>query len=136
MHAREGAAVDSTDSDGWTGLLMAAWFNHMDVLNILLEHGADIDIQSLSGWTAAMCAADRDNLEIFLRLEEKGASMMIEDIDGDTVFMKALDAALDKRARVMTSIRSRAIERDKLMQQQAQATESWASAVSGEDKDL
>ena len=131
----KGAAVDAVDSDGWSGLLMAAWFNRMDILNMLIEHGANIDIQSLSGWTAAMCAADRDNLEIFLRLEEKGADMMLEDIDGDTVFMKALDAALDKRERVMTAIRSRAVEREKHMQQREQAAKSWAAAVNKEEKD-
>ena len=131
----KGSAVDAIDNDGWSGLLMAAWFNHMDILNILLEHGANINIQSLSGWTAAMCAADRDNLEIFLRLEEKGADMMLEDIDGDTMFMKALDGALDNRERVMTAIRSRAMERDKHAQQQAQAAKSWAAAVNGEAKD-
>ena len=128
----KGAAVDAIDNDGWSGLLMAAWFNHMDILDKLLDHGANIDLQSLSGWTAAMCAADRDNLEIFLRLEERGADLMIEDIDGDTVFMKALDAALDSRDRVMTAIRSRARERDKLIQQEANAAKSWAAAVNGE----
>ena len=40
---REGMPVDVSDTDGWTALHHAAWFNQTDVIERLVDEGADVN---------------------------------------------------------------------------------------------
>ena len=53
----KGAAVDLTNSIGWTALLLAACGRHEAVVKLLLEKGAAVDLADSYGWTALHWAA-------------------------------------------------------------------------------
>ncbi|RLN98402.1 hypothetical protein BBJ28_00013021 [Nothophytophthora sp. Chile5] len=60
-----GADMESTDENGWTSLLFAAWVGHKDVVELLLDQGASIDSQSNDGMTALHWAAHWDTWGLF-----------------------------------------------------------------------
>jgi ankyrin repeat protein len=46
-----GCDINETESQGWTPLHWAAYFDHKVVLNLLLDRGADKDLKDSRGWT-------------------------------------------------------------------------------------
>eukprot|EP00760_Papus_ankaliazontas_P019371 PhM_4_TR18015/c0_g1_i4/m.33336 len=53
-----GFSTDLRDGDDNTPLMQASWFEHMAVVQLLLEHGAAVDALGLKrNWTALMSAA-------------------------------------------------------------------------------
>jgi ankyrin repeat protein len=79
-----GADINSVDKIGHTPLMLASFFNNIEVVKLIVENGADVNIKDLNGWTALMFAVNRGKLEIIKYLVEKGADVNIVDRYGDT----------------------------------------------------
>ena len=48
----KGIPINSTNSNGYTALMMAAYQGHLDIVRFLLASGADLSIKDRSGLTA------------------------------------------------------------------------------------
>lgn len=44
-----GASIETRDKKGWTGLMIAAWKNHRDMLELLVKRGADVNAKDTKG---------------------------------------------------------------------------------------
>lgn len=81
-----GARVDSIDvrrnPNGRRALNWAAWFNHADVIRLLLAKGASIDARNNTGFTALHHAAENGSLEAARVLLEAGANPIIPNDNG------------------------------------------------------
>merc|ERR1711965_843426 len=60
---QHGAKFDLQDSDGYTALMAAAFFNHPAVVRRLLRAGADTAARSAHGKTALQLAKEKGNTE-------------------------------------------------------------------------
>ena len=69
----QGVPVDLTNAKGDTLLILAAYHQHTDLLQILINEGADLDRINDRGQTALVCAVFRNNLPIARMLLDAGA---------------------------------------------------------------
>ncbi len=65
----------------------AAWFEHMDVMGILIDKGADVNARSKNGATALILAADKGNAEIVKFLIDRGADINAKDGNGTALIV-------------------------------------------------
>ena len=72
-----------------TPLFMAAWEQHVEAVEILLEHGANPDYQNPVGNSALGRAAGVGNLRMTNALLTAGANVDIKDRNGTTPLMMA-----------------------------------------------
>lgn len=70
---RKGAAVESRNPCGWSPLMQAARFGHLDVSLILLENGADVNAQNRLGASVLTVAARGGHTAVVKLLLESGA---------------------------------------------------------------
>lgn len=68
-----GAHVNDPTAEGWTPLMIAMLYGHLDVVEALLAGGADVNARAPTGWTALKEARFRGNQEIAERLVRAGA---------------------------------------------------------------
>ena len=54
-----GADKDSATNDGWTALVTASHYGHLEVVRLLLQSGADKDLATNDGWRALLAARVR-----------------------------------------------------------------------------
>ncbi|MFA5106679.1 MAG: ankyrin repeat domain-containing protein, partial [Candidatus Micrarchaeia archaeon] len=47
-----GADVNAKDRDGYTALMVASYWGHMDIVKLLIAAGADVNAKSETGYTA------------------------------------------------------------------------------------
>ncbi|XP_071142175.1 uncharacterized protein [Mytilus edulis] len=57
---------------GWTALMMASWYGHLEICRLLIDTGCKIDITDVSGETALIFAAREGHLEICRLLIARG----------------------------------------------------------------
>ncbi|WP_237203582.1 ankyrin repeat domain-containing protein [Rothia endophytica] len=69
----QGVPVDLTNAKGDTLLILAAYHQHTDLVQILINEGADLDRLNDRGQTALVCAVFRNNLPIARMLLDAGA---------------------------------------------------------------
>lgn len=69
----QGVPVDLTNGKGDTLLILAAYHEHIDLVQLLINEGADLDRLNERGQTALVCAAFRNNLPIARLLLDAGA---------------------------------------------------------------
>ncbi|MFW0111598.1 ankyrin repeat domain-containing protein [Rothia sp. CCM 9416] len=69
----QGVPVDLTNAKGDTLLILAAYHEHTDMVQLLINEGADLDRLNERGQTALVCAAFRNNLPIARMLLDAGA---------------------------------------------------------------
>ena len=69
----EGENVNEKDEEGWTPLIMAAWYGNFVITYILLKAGADIDSKNSDGDTALVVARKRGNDRVAKLLQDMGA---------------------------------------------------------------
>lgn len=67
--------INASDAKGYTPLIIAAYNDQKEVVDLLLEKGALPDSQDISGNTALMGAAFRGHIEIVRRLLAAGADV-------------------------------------------------------------
>ncbi|XP_069476577.1 ankyrin repeat and SAM domain-containing protein 6 isoform X2 [Ambystoma mexicanum] len=70
---RKGAAVESRNHCGWSPLMQATRFGHLDVSLILLENGADVNAQNRLGASVLTVAARGGHANVVKLLLESGA---------------------------------------------------------------
>ncbi|MCX6774341.1 MAG: ankyrin repeat domain-containing protein [Candidatus Micrarchaeota archaeon] len=78
----KGASIDSTSSDGFTALAIAASEgreNHIDICRLLIRKGADIEGKNEDGITPLMLAAQHGHADICALLIESGADIGIKN---------------------------------------------------------
>ena len=71
----QGADIEKTDSIGWTALMAASYWGHLEVVRYLLEQGANRDKADNEGWTSLHLAANQGRLEIAKLLMVYGADL-------------------------------------------------------------
>jgi ankyrin repeat protein len=76
------AAINSTNSDGVTALMIAAGLGRTAVAKSLLTSGADVNAKSIEGVTALMLAADFGHVETVQLLVDRGAALNEKDKAG------------------------------------------------------
>ena len=86
---REGVPVDCCDTVDQTALSCAVFFNHINVVNLLLESGANVNRQHRSGVTPLIVAAMMNYTNVMEVLLHHGADRSFVDEKGKT----ALDLA-------------------------------------------
>lgn len=69
----QGVPVDLTNAKGDTLLILAAYHEHAELVQLLINEGADLDRLNERGQTALVCAVFRNNLPIARMLLDAGA---------------------------------------------------------------
>ena len=64
--------VDSQNHSGWTALMLAGYYGHIEIVQLLIENGANIEAENFDGQTALNLAELNGNIEIAQLLREKG----------------------------------------------------------------
>lgn len=94
MRVREwldaGANVDTRDEGGWTPLLQASKWGHLEVCKLLIDAGADVNAINGDDWTPLLYAALHGYIEICKLLIDAGADVNAEEGNGHQT---ALDLA-------------------------------------------
>ena len=67
--------VDTSNSHGWSLLMLAAYENHLEVCRLLLEKKAAVDKQNNKGSTALFLAVQENHIDICRLLLEKKAAI-------------------------------------------------------------
>eukprot|EP00964_Phaeocystis_antarctica_P004345 scaffold2360_cov62-Phaeocystis_antarctica.AAC.2 len=84
MLLKRGANVDLQNSQGYTGLSIAASYGHPSVVLLLLQHSANPDLQSSEGGTALMGAAGGGHEACVQALLQRKAKTELLDGNGRT----------------------------------------------------
>ena len=82
--------IDSPSPQGWTGLIMACFNEHADVVRCLVEAGADINATNAKGTTVFMYAKTpvqnhQQQTELLTYLLDHGADINALDCHGKSV---------------------------------------------------
>ena len=70
--------------DGWTCLMIAARYGHLDICRLLIDKGAQVTAKDKNGNTPLHCAAYQGHVEIVRLLCDHGADVEARDIRGLT----------------------------------------------------
>jgi ankyrin repeat protein len=73
------ADVNSQNKAGQSLVYLASWYNHIEILRILIQAGADINLPDNRQWTPLMIAAYSGALSIVLELLKNGADCEKKD---------------------------------------------------------
>jgi ankyrin repeat protein len=82
-------AFNTTNSNGFTPLILACYRGNNEVAKILIENNCDINVKSEMG-TALMASIVKGNNEIALLLINKKADVNLTDAQGTTALMYAV----------------------------------------------
>ena len=86
---KRGASVDLQDSFGGTALMEAAYYGHLSILLVLLQHSANADLQDIDGRTALMWATFIGHEPCVQALLRAKANPDLQDVNGITALMWA-----------------------------------------------
>jgi uncharacterized protein len=82
--------ISRDDDDGWSALVMASYWNHPEVVKLLIRSGADLNIRGDGGKTALIFASRFNNIEVVVKLLIKGgADLNIRSDGGRTALIWA-----------------------------------------------
>jgi ankyrin repeat protein len=96
---KKGADRDSTNSYGFTPLLIAARDNNWSIAELLIAEKATIDFQGYNKNTALHMAARYNSLDVVALLLRAKADTSLKDSDGK----KAVDYAQEEKIRLLFS---------------------------------
>lgn len=93
--------VNVQDTLGYTPIMLAAFYDDIEMLRNLVAKGADLNIQNIYGHTALALATYFGRLEIvkFL-LQQKSIMLNLKDCEGDTVLDLALRSPHDNEGKI------------------------------------
>lgn len=80
------------ESFGNDALLYAAYYNRVEIAELLLEYGADVNSVDIDGWTSLMKSAMGGYLDMVKLLLKYNADRFLIDDDGNTALMWASEA--------------------------------------------
>ena len=100
--------LDSFSQDGWTALHLAAFFNRLEMVELLLARGARLDLKSKNAVnnTPLNAAVAAGRLEIARRLLEKGADANAHQHGGITPLHEAAAAGNAEMVHLLLSYRA------------------------------
>ena len=75
--------MEKVDIDGWTPLIAASVYGHLEVVRYLLEQGANRDKANIYGYTSLYCAAVEGYLETVKLLMVYGADLNARNNRGE-----------------------------------------------------
>jgi len=81
--------IEEKDVNGFTPLMVAAYYGYTPVLKFLLENGANVDATDKNGWTALMYSASYDFIDSVKLLIDHKASLNIKNNKGHTALYYA-----------------------------------------------
>ena len=90
--------VKARDNDGWTPLIMAARFNHVNLIKLRLKSGAKVDDVDNEGSSALHHASASGRMEAVKALVENKARVSLKNQGGDTPRKLAKSSGHDKVA--------------------------------------
>lgn len=73
----QGIPVDLTNSNGDSLLILAAYHEQEQIVDLLLKHGANLDVLNDRGQTALVCAVFRNNAVLAQKLLDAGADVSL-----------------------------------------------------------
>jgi len=89
----QGADVNAldvrTNQNGRRALNWAAWNNHVDAIEVLLEHRADVDGFNRTGFTAIHHSAENGSADAARVLIEAGADVNLPSLAGESPLERA-----------------------------------------------
>lgn len=93
--------VNVQDHLGYTPVMIAAFYNDIEMLRNLVAKGADLNIQNIYGHTALALATYFGRLEIveFL-LQQKSITLNLKDCEGDTALDLVLRSPHDNEGKI------------------------------------
>jgi len=102
------ALLDSFSGDGWTALHLAAFFNRLEVVELLLARGAKLDLKSKNQLnnTPLNAAVAANRLEIARRLLQAGADANAHQHGGITPLHEAAAAGNVEMVRLLLAYRA------------------------------
>jgi ankyrin repeat protein len=75
---KHGARLNSRDNNGWSPLLRASRFGHLEVARLLLDRGVDVNAKKKDLWTAALHLASANGHDKIVELLlERGADVHV-----------------------------------------------------------
>ncbi len=96
-----GANINYADSNGWTALMMAALYGHIDIVRLLIDAGAHVNCANNYDNSALMWAALYGHTEIVRLLLEQGADVNRANNYGDTALIWAARHGHEDIARML-----------------------------------
>lgn len=87
--ARGTPAINASDEDGLTILIIAAREGDHEAVKLLIDHGADVNAEQEEGRTALMMAAINGHLNVTKTLLSGGATIDAVDVEGSTALILA-----------------------------------------------
>ena len=84
QHLAAGTNVNAKSRNGKTPLLLAAYRDHKEIVELLIAKGADVNVKDKVGWTPLHSAVGQGHKEIAELLIAKGADMEAKDVGGLT----------------------------------------------------
>ncbi|MGZ0783821.1 ankyrin repeat domain-containing protein [Pseudomonas saponiphila] len=97
--AASGLPVNLRNHKGDTLLMLAAYYGHVDAVQVLLKHKADPEIRNDNGQSPIAGAAFKGDLAVVKALVEGGAQVEGASFDGRTALMMA---AMFNRCEIVT----------------------------------
>lgn len=83
---KSGANVNAQEKGtGASALQLAAYYNLLEIVQLLIDHGASLDVQDDRGRTALMYAVFREHGDMATLLLKAGARADLKAVDGSTV---------------------------------------------------
>lgn len=107
LSIEKGADINLQDKNGYTPLMIASNFGHIDIVTLLVKNGADVKIQAINGETALSLAEKKGHEKVINFLKDIAVEktnkagdqgLKSENTEGDKASMKAPD----KKAKILT----------------------------------
>ena len=86
-----GASANATESNGWTALIWASFYDYVDIVQLLLDRGAEVDLHDDAGKTALIWAAANGRQDVVRILLKSGAHVNATMKLGKSALMNAAE---------------------------------------------
>jgi ankyrin repeat protein len=97
-----GASTEArSKGTGWTPLVNACAFGHVEAARVLLDAGADVNCAAADGRTPLHLSAELGDVELISLLLERGADASLRDHHGETPLTAAVRGGAGEAARAL-----------------------------------
>ena len=84
------ANINAKDNNGWTSLMKASAYGHIEIVQFLIDNGANINAKDNDGCTSLMWACNYGRIETAQFLIRNGANIATRNKDNETAYDIAL----------------------------------------------